>query len=183
MFDGKQADSPIGRATPPTPSRPMPAASWRASSQVAAGNPGHVILRCAHGSTALMESQLHLGHPGGRSRRAARPGGHRPAAAPPPIPTIWPSPCVRILDTKVPQGWSILPIPVSVARYEFAQEALRLAGLKAPLEPIRYRGAAGPPPPGGRRSPRWIRAGSPSSPASCPDHGRRRWWTTSSETS
>ena len=132
VFDGS-GETPYREQDPTNPQSVYARSKLEGEQQVTAGNPDHVILRCAW-----------LYGPGGRNfisaiLKAARAGEPvRVVTDQRGTPTYTHDLALavaRILGIKA-AGVVHFANSGVCSRYEFAQEALRLAGLEAPLEPI-----------------------------------------------
>ncbi len=133
VFDGNQ-QRPYREEDPTNPQSAYARSKLEGEQQVRAGNPDHVILRCAwlygpHGRNFISAilGKAHAGQPVQvvTDQRGTPTYAHDLALA-----------VDRILGTRV-TGVVHFANSGVCTRYEFAQEALRLAGLEAPLEPIR----------------------------------------------
>jgi len=132
VFDGNQ-QTPYREEDPTNPQSAYARSKLEGEQQVTAGNPDHVILRCAwlygpHGRN-FISAILEAAGAGGPLRVVTDQRGtptytHDLALA-----------VTHILGTKV-TGVVHFANSGVCSRYEFAREALRLAGLEVPLEPI-----------------------------------------------
>ena len=133
VFDGNQ-QIPYREEDPTNPQSAYARSKLEGEQQVRAGNPDHVVLRCAwlygpHGPN-FISAILGTAHAGRPLRVVTDQRGtptytHDLALA-----------MDRILGTKA-TGVVHFANSGVCTRYEFAQEALQLAGLEARLEPIR----------------------------------------------
>jgi dTDP-4-dehydrorhamnose reductase len=132
VFDGS-AETPYREQDPTNPQSVYARSKLEGEQQVMAGNPDHVILRCAW-----------LYGPGGRNfisaiLEAARAGEPvRVVTDQRGTPTYTHDLALAVARIVGVKAAGVIHFANSgvCSRYEFAQEALQLAGLEAPLEPI-----------------------------------------------